>query len=198
MEWAVGTANPADETSWNATEGTAIFNNNKWEPGYAEVRHIKISNKGSLALKYKVLFKANGQVSDLADVIDVYYADPAEQVRNKAEIANLVDLGKMVKLGTLTQVLASLGETGNGELLAGQADTITLALVMQETAGNEYAGKSIGDSFTIQVLATQLSYENDSFGKDYDELCPLNVSCCTNYSLYEYILHRVSLYAFSQ
>ena len=136
MQWAVGTADP-ETTSWNATEGTAIFNNNKWEPGYAEVRHIKISNDGTLDLKYKVLFKANGQVSDLADVIDVYYADPAEQVRNKAEIANLVDLGKMVKLGTLTQVLASLGETGNGELLAGQADTITLALVMQETAGNE-------------------------------------------------------------
>lgn len=165
MEWAVGTADPAT-TSWNATEGTEaqpIFNNNKWEPGYAEVRHIKISNKGSLALKYKVLFKANGQVSDLANVIDVYYADPAVKVSSKVDLAN------MAKLGTLTQVLASLGETGNGELLADQADTITLALVMQETAGNEYAGKSIGDSFTIQVLATQLSDENDSFGKDYDK-----------------------------
>jgi predicted ribosomally synthesized peptide with SipW-like signal peptide len=162
MEWAVGTADP-ETTSWNATEGTAIFNNNKWEPGYAEVRHIKISNKGSLALKYKVLFKANGKVSDLADVIDVYYADPAKQVSSKADLAN------MAKLGTLTQVLASLGETGNGELLADQADTITLALVMQETAGNEYAGKAIGGTFSIYVLATQLNSEEDSFGKDYDK-----------------------------
>ena len=61
MEWAVGTANPADETSWNATEGTAIFNNTKWEPGYAEARHIKISNIGSLALKYQVVFEVKGE-----------------------------------------------------------------------------------------------------------------------------------------
>jgi hypothetical protein len=61
------------------TEASAgpIFNYDKWEPGYSVARHIKISNEGSLALKYKLTITANGEVSELADVIDVYYVDPA-------------------------------------------------------------------------------------------------------------------------
>ena len=36
-----------------------VFNYEKWEPGYAEVRHIKIENKGSLALKYQLSIAAD-------------------------------------------------------------------------------------------------------------------------------------------
>ena len=36
--------------------------------------NLKIENKGTLALKYKVNIFANGEVTDLADVIDVYEA----------------------------------------------------------------------------------------------------------------------------
>ena len=39
---------------------------------------------------------------------------------------------------------------------------------MQESAGNEYQNKSIGTDFSIQLIATQLAHENDSFGNDYD------------------------------
>ena len=56
MYWADGTAAvPAeDSTDWkNASKGP-IFNYDNWEPGYVEVRHIKIANEGTLALKYKV------------------------------------------------------------------------------------------------------------------------------------------------
>ena len=38
-----------------------------------------------------------------------------------------------------------------------------------ETAGNEYQNKSIGSSFSVVLVATQLSSENDSFGDDYDD-----------------------------
>ena len=162
MYWADGKEDPANTNAWNDASEGAIFNYDNWEPGYAEVRHVRISNLGSLALKYKVLIVADGEVSDLADVIDVYYADPAVQITNRA------DLNPAMKLGTLTDVLANIGATGNGTLEAGSEDTITLALVMQESAGNEYMNKSIGASFTIQVLATQLTYEPDSFDNQYD------------------------------
>ena len=164
MYWADGKEDPATTAAnvWNNASTGPIFNYDNWEPGYAEVRHVRISNLGTLALKYKVLIVADGAVSNLADVIDVYYADPAIQIANRAALANAT------KLGTLTDVLSNIGETGNGTLEAGSDDTITLALVMQESAGNEYMNKSIGTSFSIQVLATQLSYESDSFGNDYD------------------------------
>ena len=161
MYWAEGTEDPTN-ASWTDASTGAIFNYDKWEPGYVEVRHIKIANEGSLALKYKVNIVANGEVSDLADVIDVYYVDPTIQVADRATLANAP------KLGTLTEVLEGLGESGNGTLEAGTADTITIALKMQESAGNGYMNKSIGSDFSIQLVATQLVSENDSFGNDYD------------------------------
>ena len=106
---------------------------------------------------------ANGEVSDLADVIDVYYVDPAQQ------IADRTDLTDDNKLGTLTDVLANLANTANGELAANTADTITLALKMQESAGNEYQNKSIGSDFSVILMATQLTAESDSFDDQYDK-----------------------------
>ncbi len=152
----------ADSTDWTDASTGAIFNYDKWEPGYVEVRHIKIANVGTLALKYKVNIIANGTVSELADVIDVYYVDPAVQVADRTALIDTY------KIGTLTEVLAALGTTGNGTLEAGANDTITIALKMQETAGNEYQNKSIGTDFSIQLLATQFNSEEDSFGSSYD------------------------------
>ena len=164
MQWAEGTqAVPAEGSSdWTDASKGAIFNYDNWEPGYTQVRHIQIKNNGTLALKYKVSILANGVVSDLSDVIDVYYMDPAVQVANRTA------LNDSNKLNTLTNVLAKLGETGSGELLPGASDTITIAFKMQESAGNEYMNKSIGSDFSIILNATQLTHEEDSFDDQYD------------------------------
>lgn len=164
MEWADGTkAVPADDSSdWTDASKGAIFKSELWEPGYTEVRHIKIANEGTLALKYQLNIIANGEVSKLADVIDVYYVDPAVQVADRTALTN------DNKLGTLTEVLANISTTASGNLKAGEKDTITLALKMQESAGNEYQNLAIGSDFSIQLLATQLTSENDSFDDQYD------------------------------
>ena len=178
MEWADGTkAVPADDsTDWkNAADG-AIFKSELWEPGYTEVRHIKIANEGTLALKYQLNIIANGEVSELADVIDVYYVDPAVQVADRTAFTDAN------KLGTLTQVLANINTTASGTLLADEKTTITLALKMQESAGNEYQGLSIGSDFSVQLLATQLTSENDSFDNTYDSNAWLNEA---DYSWYD-------------
>lgn len=162
MHWAQGKDDPATANWQDASQG-AIFGYEKWEPGYTEVRHIKIENKGSLALQYKIIIVANGEVSDLADVIDVYYLDPAAQVTDRAQLT------ERNKLGTLTEVLANLDETGIGYLASGDSDTITLALKMQESAGNEYQKAAFCEGgFSVQLLATQAIGEHDSFGNDYD------------------------------
>ena len=162
MEWADGKEVP-DNANWKDASKTAIFEYANWEPGYVQVRHVKISNNGTLALKYQVKIVANGEVSDLADVIDVYYVDPAVAVNDRTALTD------ENKLGTLTEVLAGLDESASGMLLAGKNHTITIALKMQELAGNEYQNLSVGGSFSVQVLATQATYEEDSFGNDYDK-----------------------------
>ena len=170
LYWADGAQDvPTTKDGWTDASTTAIFNYDNWEPGFVQVRHIKIANEGSLALKYNVDIIANGEISDLTDVIDVYYVDPAVKIANRAA---LID---EYKLGTLTQVLDALGETGRGVLEAGQSDTITIAFVMQTTAGNDYMNKEIGSSFSVQVFATQVASESDSFGSDYDVDAPYNV-----------------------
>lgn len=163
MEWLEGNVAPTDDAAWiDASEG-AIFNYDLWEPGYTEVRHIKIVNEGTLALKYQVFIVANGEVSELSDVIDVYYIDPAEEA-----ITNRAQLKEENKLGTLTDVLATVRSTASGKLLAGEKHTVTLALKMQEEAGNNYQGLAIGTDFSVQLLATQYTYEEDSFDDQYD------------------------------
>lgn len=165
MDWADGTkAVPAeDSTEWTDASTGAIFKNDKWEPGYVEVRHLRIKNEGSLALKYQLNIAATGEVSELADVIDVYYVDPAEQVPNRTALSD------SYKLGTLTDALAGMSTTASGNLESGKAHTITIALKMQESANNDYQNKAIGSDFAIQLFATQLTSEDDSFDDLYDK-----------------------------
>ena len=163
MYWADGTEAP-DSATWTDASTGAIFNYDKWEPGYVEVRHIKIANEGTLALKYQIKIVANGEVSDLADVIDVYYVDPAQQIADRTELT------ADKKIGTLTEVLTGLDATASGELAANTADTITLALKMQESAGNEYQNKSIGSDFSVILMATQDNVEKDAFDENYDDI----------------------------
>ena len=174
MYWADGTKAPAS-VAWNDASQCAIFNYALWEPGYTQVRHIKIVNKGTLALKYEVKIVANGEVSNLADVIDVYYHDPAVQITRRT------DLTDDARLGNLTTVLGDVPNTACGYLLAendphntGNDDEVvlTLALKMREEAGNEYQGLSIGTDFSVVLLATQYTHEEDSFGDDYDFFAP--------------------------
>lgn len=178
MEWFDGTqavpeANSAD---WIDASTGAIFNSELWEPGYTAVRHIKIANEGTLALKYQLNIIANGNVSELAEVIDVYYLDPAQAITNRT------DLSDADCIGTLQEVLAGIRTSAFGNLLPTENHTITLALKMQETAGNEYQNLAIGSSFSIQLLATQLTEEKDSFDENYDGNAWLNEA---DYSWYD-------------
>lgn len=174
MYWAKGNEDPnADATAWTDASTGAIFNNDKWEPGYTEVRHIKISNVGTLALKYQLNIFANGDVSKLADAIDVYFVDPAQQVADRTA------LDGVEPVGTLAQVLAAMPSNVSGDLNAGDSNVVTLALKMRESAGNEYQGLEIGSDFVIQLLATQDTVESDSFDDQYDanaEFLPVNTS----------------------
>lgn len=173
MEWTYGTEDP-NNTTWTDASVGPIFESDLWEPGYTEARHIKIENKGSLALKYQLKIIANGTVSDLADVIDVYYVDPAQQIVNRSALI------EDMKMGTLSQTLGSMDSTASGNLAVGESVTITLALKMQESAGNDYQNKAIGSDFSVQLIATQLDAEVDSFDEEYDKEAPLDYVAVSN------------------
>ncbi len=61
MSWADGKENP-DSATWKDASTGAIFDYALWEPGYVQVRHVKIANVGTLAFKYQIAIKANGEL----------------------------------------------------------------------------------------------------------------------------------------
>ncbi len=162
MEWKDATANGNQQTYKDASNGP-IFKNNKWEPGYVEAKNIKISNIGTLTLQYNLNIAAEGDVSELADVIDVYYAEGEFTLASR-------DMNELTKVGTLSDILAGMPANMTGDLLASTSDTVTIALKMRESAGNEYQDLAIGADFSVILMATQDNVEMDSFDENYDNI----------------------------
>ena len=55
--------------TWNNAEAPGaepIFNYDRWEPGYTEVRYIKVKNDGNLSFKYQMAITPVGAVGTLA------------------------------------------------------------------------------------------------------------------------------------
>lgn len=153
-------------TTWKNVEDAAdntIFNHDNWEPGYTQVRYIKLVNAGNLALKYQLAIEPVGAVGDLADAIRVYSAD------NGTVVDDYADLASLSSHGVLRDVLAhGVGATvPEGNLQPNGEVIVTLAMSMDTAAGNEYQSKDAG-AFTVKALATQYASESDSFGADYD------------------------------
>lgn len=134
-----------------------------WEPGYTEVKVLKVENLGSLALKWVAKFTSQKALSKLAEVIDVYVCPSATELAMPDR-----SLAGYDKVGTLDAFLANIEQTTYGKLLANESAYLGIALKMQETAGNEYQGLDLGGEFDITIYATQYTYEVDSFDDQYD------------------------------
>ena len=137
-----------------------------WEPGYEAVVNLKLVNNGTLALKWRAIPRSTETKGELADVIDVYLLKSGEII----DTANGRDYytGNMVKVGTLSEVLTGTAVISGEMTETGATASFSLLLKMQETAGNEYQNKTAG-AFDISVVATQLTYESDSFDNQYDK-----------------------------
>ncbi len=153
------------ENGWVSIKDSnkAIFDYENWEPGYSEVKMLKVENNGTLALKWKAMFVSQEKLGILADVIDVYVL-PTD---NEPVMPDR-DFTGYSYVGTISDFVNTIEETTNGELKAKESKYLTIGLKMKEEAGNDYQNQKIG-KFDIQIVATQLAYENDSFGSDYDD-----------------------------
>ena len=150
----------ADSDEWQDASDTAVFTYNNWEPGYTELKYIKVANAGTLNFKWKLTIEANGPVSALSDVINVYYVNPVT-----SEINGLQGLSDV---GTLTDVMLNK-TSSSGSLTPDSSVILAIAFHMDENAGNEYKGMSLCDNgFSLKLMATQDIGEFDSFGNGYD------------------------------
>jgi len=150
--------------NWNSikTSQAPLFNYDKWEPGYTEAKVLRVENEGTLALKWMAKFISENSLSELANVIDVYVCEGVTTYPTR-------ELAGYTRVGTVAEFVNTIETTTTGTLKAGEKDTLGIALKMQESAGNEYQGLDLGGAFDIQILATQFTYEKDSFDDQYDK-----------------------------
>ena len=151
--------------SWTSIKDSqkALFDYDKWEPGYTEVKVLRVTNKGTLALKWIAKLVSANTLTDLANVIDVYVNTSVT-----AYPQNRADISGWDNAGTLADFVNNISNTTYGELEAGETAYLGLAFKMQEEAGNEYQGMDLGGAFDIMIMATQLTAEEDSFNDQYD------------------------------
>ncbi len=152
--------------TWTENSGEAIFDYDKWEPGYTTWAALAVENHGTLAARWQAQLTLNGTPSILADVIEVY--STYDHLFDSTSRPDFED-GTWRKMGTVRELLENDGLLMSGDFIEpGHRQPIVIALHMREDAGNEYQGLNLGANFDIKILATQASFENDSFGNDYD------------------------------
>ena len=184
------------KTNWSdewasVDENTKIFKEGAlYEPGYTEVVYLRVSNAGSLALKYllslnlaneKGSINVNGEKFKLSDYLQIgwYVQDEYSDGFNYANILMPVMFGtsesalQKVNLQKLSETKVNICE--NAPVLPGDktAQVVAIVLTMPETVGNE-ANTKFGEEtpsieLGVRLFATQLSHEEDSFGNSYDD-----------------------------
>ena len=150
-----------------------IFTYTNWEPGYVDAKLLKVENEGSLALKWKAVFVSNTELGILADVIDVFVKPGVTEAEYNALTRD--DLATWTNAGTDRELVKGIETYTYGTLnpkgTTGDSATLGIALKMREEAGNEYKNESIAP-FDIKILATQYTYEKDSFEDQFDKDAP--------------------------
>ncbi len=158
---------------------------NLWEPGHTEVVYLKISNEGTLSLNYKL-------------AVTVAHEHQGTRYNKETNSSEFFKLSDYLKFGAVTDwdgrtvyldrtdAQKAIGEAGKlknysttGSIKASEKETniqyIALVVYMPEEIGNEANHRSGSDAYIpwielgINLEATQMVDENDSFGNDYDK-----------------------------
>lgn len=157
----------ADYATWNEVEETTnVFATNVyWEPGYAEVVYLKVTNAGTLDLKYQLSVKIanettgtniNDETFKLSDYIMVGQIDNVT--------AAYADAATAIAAVTNAKKLSEFEATTADTLTSGADSYVALVVYMPTTVGNEanYKTGTTAPQITlgIELIATQV--ENTS------------------------------------
>lgn len=184
-----------ENTEWTpVTENTVMFGKDAlYEPGYTEAIWLKVENVGSLAFKYQLALNIfaeeigvnqAGEEFKLSDYLDVYYANIADQAGmeafntsrdsliNNFSWGSAANSGKTTFANDIALIDGGVAFPADDEQMGAYSSSYVLVVVqMPTTVGNEanHNGVTIPSiEFGFTALATQLPYEEDSFGPDYD------------------------------
>lgn len=166
------------DTDWKALDGANdLFQMSQWEPGHTEVVALRVTNDGSLNLKYAIHMNIINEVvgTNKADE-PIVLSDILAVSTLRGTDASIVTKAFADENGVVydqTATFKAANVLGAEKAMAPAAvEYLVIKVDMAETVGNEANAKDKESlpsiEFGINVMATQLAYENDSFGNDYD------------------------------
>ncbi len=158
------------------TANTKLFNDDAlWEPGHTEVVYLRVKNIGSLALKYQLAVNVYGEtIGKNVAGEDLKLSDHLVFSVVEKEIASAADLYTREEAVTAAGSFKGLSSYNSGTLAlehTDDADYVALIIYMPEQVGNEgnHDGVNIPSiQLGTSVVATQYTFEEDSFNDQYD------------------------------
>ena len=167
-------------TAWNTVEGADdIINGDLWEPGYTKVAYVRLRNAGSLALEYQlgvnILSEKEGinQAGDTFRLSNYIMFGVVEDLNGETNAYTKDDAGRTKAIADVTDAKKIYEGYTKADSLAANSGYVYLAMVvyMPTDVGNvaNHNGTDIPKiDLGINVFATQMTAEEDSFDNQYD------------------------------
>ena len=163
-----------DMTNWEKLTSTSnVFKADAlWEPGYCEVVYLRVSNLGTLALKYQLGINVVSETTGINEQGDSFYLSNYINFGLISDVSAAYADREAARGAVTTALKLNDGTVADGSMVAGAAPkTYAMVVYMPETVGNEAnhdGSKQPEIHLGLSVIATQLASEEDAFGKDYD------------------------------
>ena len=173
MEVTYKTAKGGEQATGTLTKDIKLFDDNAlWEPGHVEYAVLTVKNAGSLALKYKLGINVAGETGSKNVAGESFKLSSYLKYAVIDRDAMESDFDRDTLTANGGSALADYTSVDT-PLLSGDSKSVTVAIWMPTTVGNEANHKTGEAAPTIQLgvslVATQYEYESDSFGIDYDK-----------------------------
>ena len=185
-----------DGENWKLLDGAAdLFQKGLWEPGHTEVVALKFKNNGNLALKYSINMNIVEEKTGINKAGQEYRLSDYLKVKTLSQEAS--QIGDICIGMAFAQRNDGLGYTATASfkdaavldhdlfLAPGEVGNyLIMKVYMPETVGNEAnaisTDKAAFINFGLKVVATQATYESDSFGNTYDQNAAYPVTVSQN------------------
>ena len=173
--------------AWDTVEGADdIINGDLWEPGYTKVAYLRLRNAGSLALKYQlgvnILSEKEGinQAGDTFRLSNYIMFGVVEDLNGETNAYTKDDAGRTKAIADVTDAKKIYEGYTKADSLAANSGYVYLAMVvyMPTDVGNvaNHNGTDIPKiDLGINVFATQMTAEEDSFNNQYGANAPFSI-----------------------
>lgn len=175
-------------TEWKTVNGaTNLFDETLWEPGHTDVVYLRLRNIGSLALKYELAINIVSETpginvaGDEFLLSDYIYMGVVEDINGQTNPYSKDAAGRAKAIAEAAPAtIISEGYAADGEMAKG-ANDLYMAVVVYMPSSVDNDANYRGDTapsidLGINLVATQLMNEVDSFGNDYDEAAKYVIS----------------------